>query len=171
MSYSYTGSESQTFTATHAKQLASKVATDLKRMQRFYNYPSDLMITAYETEAVELLKKGYLGTITYGFQKDEKWIEPTLRYTAKDLFGMTLSDDDPGRIRPGANVEGANFYSYLTYSSTWDKLSQVEKDNFKKDLPFQRGGADEPGINGYLSSDKTYSSGGKALERSIVKSY
>jgi hypothetical protein len=171
MSYSFTSTESQTFTATHAKHLASKVATDLKRMQRFYNYPSDSSIASYETEIIELLKKGYLGTVTYGFKKDDKWIEPALRYTAKDLSGMMLSDDDPGRVSPGANVEGASFYSYLTYSSAWDRLTSEERDTFKKDLPFQRGGADEPGINGYLSTDKTYSSGGKALERSIVKSY
>lgn len=171
MNYSFTGSESQTFTATHAKHLASKVATDLKRIQRFYNYPSDSSIASYETEIIELLKKGYLGTVTYGFKKDDKWIEPALRYTAKDLSGMTTSDDDPGRVNPGANVVGASFYSYLTYSSAWDKLTSEERDAFQKDLPFQRGGADEPGIDGYLSSDKTYSSGGKSLERSIVKKY
>lgn len=171
MSYSFTNSESQTFTSTHAKHLASKVATDLKRMQRFYNYPSDSSIASYETEIIELLKKGYLGTVTYGFKKDDKWIEPALRYTAKDLSSMTTSDDDPGRVSPGANITGASFYSYLTYSSVWDKLTTEERDAFKKDLPFQRGGADEPGIDGYLSSDKTYSSGGKSLERSIVKKY
>lgn len=171
MSYSFTNSESQTFTATHAKHLASKVATDLKRMQRFYNHPSDSSITAYETEIIELLKKGYLGTVTFGFKKDDKWIEPALRYTAKDLSSLNTSDEDPGRVSPGANIAEASFYSYLTYSSAWDKLTSEERDAFKKDLPFQRVGADEPGINGYLSSDKTYSSGGKALERSIVKSY
>ena len=38
-SYSYT--ESTTFTVTHARHMAAKVATDLKRMQRFYGKPSD----------------------------------------------------------------------------------------------------------------------------------
>jgi hypothetical protein len=171
MSYSFTNSESQTFTVTHAKHLAAKVATDLKRMQRFYNYPSDSSIASFEIEIIELLKKGYLGTVTYGFKKDDKWIEPTLRYTAKNLSGMTSIDDDPGRVSPGANVVGASFYSYLTYSSEWHKLTSEKKDAFKKDLPFYRGGVDEPGINGYLSCDKTYTSGGKSLERSIVKSY
>lgn len=171
MSNSFTVSESQTFTVTHAKYLASKVATDLKRMQRFYNYPTDSSIATYETEIIELLKMGYLDTVTYGFKKDDKWIEPTLRYNAKDLSGMTSSDDDPGRVSPGANVVGASFCSYLKYSRAWDKLTSEERDTFTKSLPLQRVGADEPGINGYLSSDKTYSSGGKSLERSIVKSY
>lgn len=171
MSISYTYNETQTFTATHAKHIASKVATDLKRLQRFYGYPSDLSIEYYETEIIELLKKGYLGTVTYGFKRNDNWIEPTLRYSARDLSTIDSADDDPGRIRPNANVEGSAFYSFLTYSSTWDILSQSERDNFKNTLPFQRGTANEPGVNGYLSNDKIYSSGGKALDRSILKNY
>lgn len=171
MSYSFTSTESQTFTITHAKHLASKMATDLKRVQRFYGYPSDATIAAYEEELIQFLKNGYLGTVTYGFKKDDKWIEPTLRYTAKDLMGLSSSDDDPGRIRPGASIDGASFGSYMTYSSSYNSLNENQRNDFGKSLPFKRTGADEPGINGYLSSDKTYSSGGKALERSIVKSF
>ena len=56
MSYSFTLSETATFTVTHARHMAAKVATDLKRMQRFYGVPNDCAITAYETEVIELLK-------------------------------------------------------------------------------------------------------------------
>lgn len=171
MSYSITNSASETFTATHAKHLASKVAADLKRMQRFYGYPSDSSISSYEAELIEFLKNGYLGTVTYGFKKNGAWIEPTLRYTAKDLAGNTSNDDDPGRILPNADITGADFSSYLIYNEFWYSRSQNEKDEFTRNLPFQRGGAAEPRINGYLSSDKTYSSGGRVLDRSIVKSY
>jgi hypothetical protein len=168
---SFTNSGTQVFTITHAKKIASKVATDLKRLQRFYSSPSDSDIQAYETEVIELLKEGCLGTVTYGFKKDDKWIEPTLRYTAKDFASMSAVDDDPGRITPGVSIAGASFYSFLTYSSKWDKLTTEEKDGVKKTLPFYRTGANEPGINGYLSNDKTYTSGGKSLERSTVKNY
>lgn len=171
MSYSFTLTESQTFTVTHAKHIASKVATDLKRLQRFYGSPSDLMIEKYEAELIEFVRKGYLESITYGYQKNGNWIEPTLRYTSKELLGQTGVDDDPGRIRPGQNIEGAVFHSYLTYSSLWNNSTPSERENFTKNLPFQRTGAEEPGITGYISTDKTYSSGGRALERSIVKNY
>ena len=67
--------------------MAAKVATDLKRMQRFYGSPSDRASPSYEAEVTELLKAGYLGTVTYGFRRDGNWIEPTLRYTARDLAG------------------------------------------------------------------------------------
>nr|WP_246886778.1 hypothetical protein [Pseudomonas chlororaphis] len=55
--------------------MAAKVATDLKRMQRFYGYPSDTWIEEYEAELVVLLKAGYLGEVTYGFKRGDDWID------------------------------------------------------------------------------------------------
>jgi hypothetical protein len=169
MTYSYTVSSSATFTITNAKNIASKVATDLKRIQRFYGEPSDESIVNYESEIIEFLKAGYLDTVTYGFKKDGKWIEPTLKYTAFEIGEE--SDSDPGRIKPNANIMGASFSSYLTYNLSWYKLSQEKQKSFKDQLPFQRTGASEPGIAGYLSKDSTYYSGGRGLNRSILRSF
>ena len=170
MSYSTSYTESSTFTVTHAKHIAAKVATDLKRLQRFYGQPSDSWIAQYETEVIELLKHGYLKTVTYGFKRDGQFVEPTLRYTASEL-ASSGTDDDPGRVRPGANVNGATFYSYLTYTDAWDCLSAAQRDSFKASLPFQRTGASEPSVNGYLSSDLSYSAGGRSLSRESVRSF
>lgn len=170
MSTSYTLSESTTFTITHARHLAAKVKTDLMRMQRFYDQPSDASIDQYETEVTELLRNGYLGTVTYGFKRDGKWIEPTLRYTAQELASGGV-DDDPGKVRPGADIIGATFYSYLTYSAKWDSLTAAQRESFKSGLPFQRTGADAPSAAGYFVEDRTYSSGGRALGRSSMRSY
>lgn len=169
--YSYTSAETSTFTVTHAKHIAAKVATDLKRMQRFYGSPSDSKIEDFEQEIIQLLKAGYLEHITYGFRRDGNWIEPTLRYTAKELAISDGTNDDPGRIKPGADISDASFYSYLVYSALWDQQSEAELDAFRKTLPVQRGGAPEPGITGYLSEDRTYSSGGRALNRASVRSW
>ena len=171
MTYSYTLAETTTFTLTHAKHMAAKVATDLKRMQRLYGFPNDSEIAGYEAEAIEFIKAGYLGTVTYGFRRNGEWIEPTLRYTARDLAGGSANDDDPGRIRPGADIRGATFYSYMTYNLAWQSLTDAERSKFEKRLPFSRTGAPEPRINGYLSNDRTYSSGGRALDRASVRSY
>lgn len=170
MSSSYTLTGTITFTLTHAKHIAARVATDLKRIQRLYGSPSDAWISQYEAEAVELMKEGFLGTVTFGFQREGRWIEPTVRYAARDLAGMTANDDDPGRIRPGADVSGASFSSFLTYSNAWDRLTALERDAFRAQLPFRRVTGDEPGVNGYLSPDRTYSAGGRALDRSSVRS-
>lgn len=171
MSASYTYTESTTFTVTHARHMAAKVATDLKRIQRLYGAPSDERIAAFEAEVIELLKLGYLGTVTYGYRRGAEFIEPTVRYTARDLAGTAATDDDPGRIRPGANTAGATFYSYLTYSAAWDALSGNEQHAIKARLPVQRSGAATPGVSGYFADDKTYSSGGRALGRASVRSY
>lgn len=171
MTSSYTLSESQTFTITHARHIAAKVATDLKRMQRLYGEPTDAEIADYEEEVIQLLKRGLLGTVSYGFRRDDEWIEPMLRYSARDLAGSSANDDDPGRIRPGQDVSGASFYSYLTYTPAWNELTSTQKAAVKGGLPFKRGGASEPAVNGYMVSDRTYSSGGRALDRSSVRAY
>jgi len=171
MSQSYTYSESTTFTITHAKHIAAKVVTDLKRMQRFYDHPSDADIADYLLEIIALLKAGYLDTIQYGFKRNGNFIEPALIYTAQELTSVTANDDDPGGIMPGADIRNATFYSYLKYNPAWKDLSPNEKEAFRKILPFKRSNADEPGINGYLSNDRVYSSGGRALERASVRSY
>lgn len=171
MSYSFTISETTTFTVTHARHMAAKVATDLKRLQRLYSAPSDAAIADFEAEVIELLKSNYLGTVTYGFRRNGEWIEPTLRYTARDLAGGSANDDDPGRVPSSADITGASFYSYLTYTASWNNLSQSEKDLVKKRLPFERMGAPEPTVNGYLTDDRIYSSGGRGLSRASVRSY
>ena len=169
MSYSYTATETKTFTITHANYLASKLATDLKRMQRFYASPSDMMIEKCEKEIAQYLKHGYLKKVSYGFKKDGNWIEPTLIYTASDI--ESSANDDPGKVRPGRDISGASFYSFLEYSNKWLGLSDSEKEQFNDGLPINRVTSDTPGINGSLEDDRTYSSGGKALSRSSVRSY
>ncbi|MTV39010.1 HORMA-1 domain-containing protein [Duganella radicis] len=171
MSYSFTATETKTFTLTHAKHLAAKVAADLKRLQRLYGHISDERIVQFEGEVTELLRQGYLGTVTYGFKRDDKWIEPTLRYTSTDLT-YAGTDDDPGRVRPGLDISGAGFHSFLTYSSAWYALTSDQRTAIEQQLPLQRTAGSEPLVsNGYFADDKTYSSGGRSLGRSSVRSY
>jgi hypothetical protein len=171
MSSSYSYTETSTFTVVHARHIAAKVATDLKRIQRFYGSPTDQSIADYETEVIELLKAGYIDTVTYGFRREGNWIEPTLFYAARDLTGAAADDDDPGRIRASADATGGSFYSYLTYTSEWHHLSEAEKDAFKRNMPFYRSGAPEPSVSGYLARNGTYSAGGRALDRLCVRSF
>ena len=171
MSFSYTVTDTTTFTQTHAKHIAAKVATDLKRVQRLYGKPPDDMIVAYEAEVIEFLKAGLLDEVTYGFQRNDYWIEPTLTYTARDLAGVSANDDDPGRIRPGADISGAFFQSYLTYDdSEWNRLTPTQQEEFNQRLPFQRTEGSEPGVNGSWSQDLTYSAGDRALDRASLRS-
>lgn len=176
MSSSYTLTETKTFTATHAKHMAAKVKTDLRRIKRLYGdksggEPNDRRIEEYEMEIIELLKGGYLNEVTYGFQRNGNWIAPTVQYTARELGSSSADDDDPGRIKPGGDISGATFCSFLTYSDAWSDLSESEKNSIKRRLPFSRTTGSTPGVDGYMSSDRTYSSGGRSLERASVRSY
>jgi len=170
MSTSYSISESSTFSITDARKLGVKVATDLARMRKFYKEPSEYMITLFEEEIVCFLKAGYLDEVTYGFQRNGKWIYPTLKYTAANLAGGSASDDDPGRIQPGWNVDGAEFHSFLTYNSAFWSLPFEQRQAFKQTLPTQRTEGSEPGVNGYFERDLTYSAGGRALNRAKIRS-
>jgi len=173
MSYSFTISETSAFTVTHARHMAAKVATDLKRLQRLYGglKPSDSRIADYEAEVTAFLKGGYLKAVSYGYQRNGDWIEPSLHYSARDLANIAANDDDPGGIRPGANIEGAVFKSYMTYTDAWNELPEAEREAFCSTLPFTRTNAPEPKVNGYLTNDRVYSSGGRALDRRSVKSF
>lgn len=169
MSYSQTVTESHTFTITHARHISAKVATDLRRMNRFYGKPEIDSIANFDEEVAQLLKHGYLNNVSYGFQKNGDWIEPTITYTASELSSGI--DSTPGAIKPHANIAGASFCSFLTYTSKWHNLTETEKRDVENGLPVQRTTGETPGISGYLEDDKTYSSGDRSLSRAVVRSY
>lgn len=167
MTVSYTTSE--TFTIVHARKIACKVATDLKRFQRFYGRPADSWIDDYEAELVELLKYDVVATVAYGFQRNGKWTEAAVRYKALPGGGL-VPDDDPGKIRPNLDVSGASFTSFLTYNSRWAGLSGNERAAIAAACPFRRSSGDEPGLEaGYWEVDRTYTAGGRGLARSSVR--
>ncbi|WP_158624728.1 hypothetical protein [Caulobacter sp. 602-1] len=49
-------------------------------------------------------------------------------------------------------------------SAAWDALTSAQEAAFEATLPFNRNGAAAPTISGYLSQDRTYSAGGRALD-------
>ena len=55
MTTTFTRSSSETFTRTSAKYLVSKVAADLRQMQRLHRAPADAQIDAYVEELITLL--------------------------------------------------------------------------------------------------------------------
>jgi hypothetical protein len=167
MSTSYSVTESESFTITHARRIASKVATDLKRFQRFYRAPSDDWIDKYETELALLLKHDAVDNVVYGFKRDGKWTEASVRYRALP-GGILSTDDDPGKIRPGMDVEGASFTSFLTYKS--DALGPGELEAIETECGFERSTGSAPPLEaGYWADDLTYSAGGRGLGRAVIR--
>lgn len=165
MSYSYTTTQSTTFTVTHARHIAIKVGTDLKRMQRFYGMPSDQHIEDYEKEVVALLKGSYLDRIEYGFRTGGGQWRVALRYRAR-YGGVLIADDDPGRIPLGVDTSGCKFHSFLVSTSRWDALSKEVQEYVYREagVSFRRTAGSEP-VGNWIA-DKTYSTGGRGVERS-----
>ena len=172
MSTSYTLSNTESFTLTHARKIASKVATDLKRLQRLYGRiydPTDDRIDAFEEELVHLLKHDVVSTVVYGYQRHGQWTKACVRYTASP-GGQLQADDDPGKILPGHNIAGAVFTSFLTYNANWSALGPTKQAEIKRMSPLQRTSGDTPSLeNGYWSDDLSYSAGGRGVVRSTVK--
>jgi hypothetical protein len=162
MSYSFT----TTFTRTHAREIASRVAADLRLMHRYYGRPSLTEIDEYETEFVELLVGGYLYRAEYGFKHSGDRLV-SLRYTVRPGSG---DPDRAGKIPATADVSGASFFSYVEYSSDFQALSYAEQQAVKQGLPFQRTPGPGPGSgSGYWTTDHSYSAGGVAASRETFK--
>ena len=165
MTYSYTTIE--TWSRTHARYVAGKVAADLRQVQQEYGGPTDTAIERYLQELTVLLAGSYVKEISYGYKRDKAWVV-ALKYTA-DMYGNLSTDDRSGRIPRGANVVGALFYSFLTFSSKWDRLSESKRKAIERELPFVRASGEEPVIRmGNWLHDKTYSSVGCGLRRASI---
>ena len=169
ISYTTTTTDSDTFTISHAKYIASKVATDLLRFQRFYGSPNDQWIDMYEEELAILLKYDAVDEVVYGFKRNDLWTMASVRYVALP-GGSIKSDDDPGKLRPGFNVANAFFTSFLTFSSRWGSLSALDRARIERDFPFQRTVGNSPNLEtGYWTDDRNYFAGGRGLGRSTVR--
>jgi hypothetical protein len=158
---------SASFTITDARYVGAKIGADLRVLHNLYNKPASLdQIDNYVEEIAQLLKRGYLDTVDYGFRDSTSnlW-KLRLRYRA--TIGGQLTDSSPGRL-PRAVVAGSPFYSFLSYSSAFNNLSATEKTAFKKTLPITRSTAEEPGIGlGSTAIGHGYGRNGVGVTRDI----
>ncbi len=162
MSYSYTRSD--TFTITHARHIASKIASDLRLLYHYYDAPSLEMIEKYIEEIAQMLAKGYLQTFEVGFKRGAARVV-SLKYEVR--ADGTLADGRSGGVRSGISIVGASKFSYLTYSSKWWQISESDRTAFTATLPIQRTTCDEPedGEGYWISGDRAYASGGRGMQR------
>ena len=162
----------ESFTLTHAKYLASKVAADMRLCQLYYEKPSDAEINNYGTELAILLRDGYVSTYEFGFvRKTDNERILTWRYSV-DSSGILTSNDRPGRIIAGVDITSAITCNRLCYSAAWFNLSPQEQGAIKESLPIHRTGAPDYGSSlGYWVKDLSYSSGGVATTRQTFKLY
>lgn len=165
---SYTLTETRTFTITHARYVASKIAADLQLVHSYHGRPSEQDITEYAEEAALLLAARYLKSVEYGFRRDGLTVF-ALKYTARS-DGSLVADDAPGRAY--ADIKDSDtFYSYLEYSDSYWKLGEAERARVKASLPVNRTGADAPQASpyGYWEQNRTYSANGEGVVRNVFR--
>lgn len=161
---SYTRSATDTFSLSSARYVASKVATDLRQLQRYYGRPFDTQIADYAEEIAVLAHHGYVDKVIYGFKRDRNWIL-TLEYTV--VNDTLTADDRAGGVYRYADVSGAVFHSYLTRTSSWWDLTDAGRDDVNASLPFVRTSGAAPGYTGgHHTFDRTYSAQGTGFTRS-----
>jgi hypothetical protein len=161
---------STTFTVTSARYLTSKIAADLRSMNRLYGDPRLTDIDDYAEEAALLLRDGYLDRVDYGLRRrnaDGAWTWVLrLRYIA--TAAGTLQDANPGGIPAYADTAGALFYSYLVKSAAFHRLTFAEQAAVEAALPVSRTGHPEIGTGaGTWTGDRTYSRDGTAISRTV----
>src|SRR5690242_1007102 len=115
MSYSYTTTE--TFTRTHARRLAAKVAADMHQCQRFYGKPSDAEIATYQDELVALLHCGYVKSYEFGFKTAADRRVVSWYYTAGPAGD--LEGGRSGGLYATADIATARWFNFLTYTTEW----------------------------------------------------
>ncbi len=164
MSYSYTTTETSSFTIIHARYLASKVAADLQLCAQYYGQPSEQRIREYAEELAQYLNEGYLKEYEFGYKKTGKRVV-SWRYRV-DENGVLTTDDRAGKIVPYADIPGATYFNFLTQNSWFFQLSQQERARFESTLPLQRVDGEPPSDGaGCWVSDRNYFSGGRGLGR------
>ena len=111
---------SATFTVTHARHLASKIAADLNACSRLHGRPAISSVESYNEELVELLRYGYLSQYEFGFKRNEMRVLSWLYEV--DASGSISSDDRAGKMSAYIDLSGTAFFNFLCYSDITQRL-------------------------------------------------
>ena len=142
-----------TFTRTHAKHLAAKVVADPYQCYVLYDQPATGHVADYEAELIELLAGEYVAEYEFGFKKNSQRIV-CWRYTVGPDGGMH-GDSNAGSLYARADVAGAAYYNFLTYSAKWFNVDTTSKARITSGLPFSRGDGTLPGDGAGLLADRS----------------
>jgi len=162
---SLSGTYSESFTWTHAEYLASKVVADLYQCSRLYGSPAAADVTGYEQELIAMLAGGYIAEYEFGFKKGESRVV-SWQYRVTILGTLVGGDDRAGGVYAKADVSGASYYNFMTYSAAWSSLSPAQQVAVSRLHPIARATGTLPADgNGYWTGDRTYSNGGVSVGR------
>lgn len=159
-------STSYTITETAPRELAGKIASDLRQFSLYYGQPPKSTIDDYLQEMEVLLARGLLGVYMFGFRRFGQWV---LCYRYEVREGSEVAGR-PGGIQPNVNVAGASYLNFLTYSERWSRLTEQQRNAIRATIRINRTTGDEPGYGaGYWTVERTYGAGGIELARQVFR--
>ncbi|QEG35823.1 HORMA-1 domain-containing protein [Bythopirellula goksoeyrii] len=167
----YTYTQSSTFTVTHAKHLASKIAADLNACSRLHGQPAISSVKSYNEELIELLRNGYLSRYEFGFKCDDKRVL-SWSYDITPA-GNIETDDRAGKMSAYVDLSGTTFFNYVWYSGKYHGMNSDQQATFKGTHPINRTPGDPPadGVGYWTGTEKNYSAGGTEVSRRSFRSY
>jgi Bacterial HORMA domain family 1 len=155
-----------TVTETGARELAGRVASDLRQFSLHYGVPALSEISDYMEELEALLRRGYVSTYSFGYRRNGSW---KMAYHYQVARGQ-LTGGMPGGIVPNVDVSGATYFNYMTYSDDWWQLTAAQREAFRSTLRIERVNADEPSYaGGVWVETRAYGVGGTELRRRLFK--
>jgi len=155
-----------TVTETGARELAGKVASDLRQFSLHYGEPAWSDIPDYMEELEALLHRGYLSTYSFGYRQNGSWM---MAYHY-EVTGGQLTGGRPGGIEPNIDISGATYFNYVTYSDDWWRLTAAQREAFRATLTIERVNAEEPSYaGGVWVETRAYGAGGTELRRRLFK--
>lgn len=167
----FTFTQSATFTVTHARHLASKIAADLNACSRLHGQPSLSTVEKYNEELVELLRYGYLSQYEFGFKRNDQRV---LSWSYEvDASGSISSDDRAGKMSAYIDLSGTSFFNFMWPSSKYYDLTSDQQSAFDESHPVDRISGEPPsdGAGCWSSTEKNYSAGGTGVSRRSFRSF
>lgn len=162
---STTFTNSTTFTLTHARHLASKVAADLRQCSTLYGQPLSSTIPDYMEELVELLVGGYVSKYEFGFKRNDQRVV-CWRYVVTRDGTIDSVAGDAGKLYATARITGAHYYNHLSHTQAWFDLPADDRATIERRLPIRRSLASLPADGtGYWKETRGYGAAGVLITR------
>jgi hypothetical protein len=152
-----------TVTETAPRELAGKIASDLRQFSRHYGQPQESEIRDYLDEIEALLGYGYLQTYEFGYRRGGSWV---MSYQYEVSHGQ-LTGGRPGGIDATVDIRGAVYLNQVTYSDAWWLgTTDAERTAFRTSLKIQRTTAEGPEhTGGHWVVERNYGAGGTEITR------
>lgn len=167
----FTYTNSATFTVTHAKHLASKIAADLNACSRLHGRPAVSSVEAYSEELVELLRYGYLSRYEFGFKRND---ERVLSWSYEvSPSGSIETDDRAGKMSAYVDLSDTSFFNYVWHTSKYNNMTTEDQAAFDGTHPINRTSGEPPrdGAGYWTTTEKNYSAGGTGVSRRSFRSH